>query len=197
MLFTHCGGKARMASVAAALRAVSVPVIVVADFDVLREPEDVRRIVSSLGGDFGEFEADISAVSAALNSDVKPLRKVTLRDELAQRIDAIESEILTPRQADSLRALLKAESGWDKAKRAGKSAVPQGPAYEACERLLTGLKSLGVMVVPVGELERFAPGIPGHGPGWVTEVLEQKLHQAPGAEARAFVATIRDAAATM
>jgi hypothetical protein len=194
LLFTHCGGKARMPSVANALRAVSVPVIVVADFDVLRDPADVKAIVASLGGDFSEVEADLRVIAAALESDAKPLRRVTLKDELGLRLDALTNESLSHRDIETLRALIKSENGWDKAKRAGLGAVPQGDAYQACERVLEKLRALRLLVVPVGELERFAPGVPGHGPSWVTAVLEQNLHQSPSAEAVAFVNAIRESA---
>lgn len=195
LLFTHCGGKARMSSVVDALRAVSVPVIVVADFDVLRDATDVEKIVGSLGGDYERYEADLKLVAKALTSDEKPLRKLTLKDELNRKIDTLPNETISRREAESLRAILKAESGWDKAKRSGLQAVPQGDAYEASERLLTGLRNAGLFVVPVGELERFAPGVPGHGPSWVSAVLEQKLHETPGHDALEFVKGIRDSAA--
>ncbi|KAB7744452.1 AAA family ATPase [Nostocoides sp. F2B08] len=194
ILFTHCGGKARIPSVVTALRAVSVPVIVVADFDVLREETDMRRIVASLGGDFSEIEADLREVTAALRSDVKPLRKVALKDELVRRIDSLPNDTVTTQEADGLRSCIKAENGWDKAKRAGIGAVPQGRAHQACQRVLEKLADLKLLVVPIGELERFAPGVSGHGPAWVTAVLEERLHETPGAEAQEFVAKIRNAA---
>lgn len=196
LLFTHCGGKARMASVVDSLRAVSVPVIVVADFDLLRDAGDVERIVTSLGGEFSQFEGDLRLVASALTADEKPLRKLQLKEELDRRIDELPRDVLTSKDAESLRAVIRADSGWDKAKRSGLQAVPQGQAYDACERLLAALTALGLFIVPVGELERFAPGVPGHGPAWVTAVLEQKLHEAPGASAVEFVAAIRDAAAS-
>ena len=194
LLFTHCGGKARMSSVVDALRAVSVPVIVVADFDVLRNPTDVERIVCSLGGDFAKYEADLKRVGSALTSDEKPLRKLTLKDELNRQLDALPNEVLSRQEVESVRALMKAESGWDKAKRSGLQAVPQGDAYRACERLLAGLREIGLCVVPVGELERFAPSVAGHGPSWVSAVLEQKLHESPGHDAVEFVKGIREVA---
>lgn len=194
MLFTHCGGKARLASVVDALQAVSVPVVVVADFDVLRETADVQKIVTSLGGDFALFADDLRVVQSSLTSETKPLRKITLRDEMNRQLDQLPNETITPREADSLRALLKPESGWDKAKRSGEQAIPQGEAHEACQRLLASLERIGLLVVPVGELERFAPGVAGHGPSWVAGVLEQKLHESPGAIAAAFAERIRAAA---
>jgi hypothetical protein len=60
--------------------------------------------------------------------------------------------------------------------------------------LLDRLKDIGLLVVPVGELERFAPEVSGHGPPWVVEVLERGLHKSPSDKAKSFVEMIRDAA---
>lgn len=196
LLFTHCGGKARMASVVDSLRAVSVPVVVIADFDVLREAAMLEKIVIALGAPFADFEADQKLVAAALTSDVKPLRRTSLKDELVHRIEDLPDEVIGPKDVEALRAIIKSESGWDKAKRSGKDAVPQGDASQACARLIDGLRAIGLHVVPVGELERFAPGVAGHGPSWVASVLEQDLHQAPGRDAVEFVRNIRTAAAS-
>jgi energy-coupling factor transporter ATP-binding protein EcfA2 len=194
VLFTHSGGKSRMASVVNALSAVSVPVIVVADFDVLKNEADVKKLVTSLGGRFEAFERDLRIVASALESGTKPLRKITLKDELVRRIEALPGDAIAQRDAEALRAMIHAETGWDRAKRSGKNAVPQGEASDACERLLLALTDIGMLVVPVGELERFAPGVAGHGPSWVTEVLEQGLHKAPGRDAVDFVEGLRAAA---
>lgn len=194
LLFTHCGGKARMSSVVRALRAVDVPVVVVADFDVLRNSVDVENIVNSMGADFGSFRHDLQIVARQLESDNKPLRKLALRDDFNTKIDALPNETIDRREAELLRAAIRTESGWDKAKRSGISAVSQGDAYEACRRLLDGLKLARLLVVPVGELERFVPGVPGHGPGWVTTVLDRDLHRTPSHEAIEFVTSIREAA---
>lgn len=194
LLFTHCGGKDRIPSVVRSLRAVSVPVVVVADFDVLRDETLLRKIVVELVGDSELFRADRQLLANALTSDTKPLRKATLKDELVARIDALPNEVLTPREAETVRAIVKADDGWDKAKRSGTVAVPQGDPYEACERLLANARAIGLLIVPVGEVERFSPGTPGHGPQWVTAALERKVHENPGQPARDFVAAILAAA---
>ncbi|CAN5585764.1 hypothetical protein BH11ACT6_BH11ACT6_12960 [soil metagenome] len=192
LLFTHCGGKARMPSVVAALSAVKVPVIVVADFDFLRDADLVRKLIASNGGIFDEnTKQDLAVLQAALKSDAKPLRKTSLKDSLVAALDGVDNEILTTKDAERLRAIVRAESGWDKAKRSGIAAVPQGDAFAACERLLGSLTNLGILIVPVGELEGFARIVSGHGPAWVSEVLERGLHESPGNEARDFVEKIK------
>jgi energy-coupling factor transporter ATP-binding protein EcfA2 len=195
LLFTHCGGKARMASVIRALRSAGVPVVVVADFDVLKDKNDVEKIVSALDGDFSVFEGDLRIVDQSLLSDSRPLRKTALRDEMMTKIDAIPNELVSPSDVAALRPLLHADNGWDKAKRAGVHAITQGDASAAGNRLLEALAGLGVLVVPVGELERFVQDVPGHGPAWVTAVLENNLHKLPGPEATDFVIKLRTAAA--
>lgn len=194
LLFTHCGGKARMASVVRALRAVSVPVVGVADFDIVRSAKDVPRVVSALGGRFANFSTDLSLVDHALASEIKPLRKVALRDEVIRRLDDLPDGALTRRAIDPIRALFKVETGWHNAKRAGIYAVPQGDCYEACERLLDGLLSTGLCVVPVGELEHFAPQVSGHGPAWASAMLGKKVHESPCQAATDFAISIRGAA---
>ncbi len=193
LLFTHCGGKARMPSVITALRAASVPVVAVADFDVLRESVLLRKIVDALGGTYESFDADQRLVATALANDTKPLRRTVLKDALVRKIDELPDEVLTPRDVESLRSVMKSESGWEKAKRSGQNAVPQGPASNACERLIEGLRDIGLHVVDVGELERFVPRVAGHGPAWVASVLEEDLHQSPGHRATDFVSQIRSA----
>ncbi|WP_457846065.1 ATP-dependent nuclease [Nocardia gipuzkoensis] len=194
LLFTHCGGKGRLNSVVKALRAVSVPVVIIADFDLLREKADVEKLVAVVNGDMSLISSDLALLSNQLNSGTKPLRKLPLREEINKRIDAIEGDVVDTRAANNIRAAIKAENGWDKVKQSGLSAVPQGDAYAAAERLLSTMKSMGILVVPVGELEGFARSVGGHGPSWVTGVLERDLHLNPGKEAKEFVESIRDTA---
>ena len=68
LVFTHCGGKHRMPAVIEALRAVSVPVRIIADFDVLREERLLAQIVAKLGGDWASLKDYWSVVKSALGA---------------------------------------------------------------------------------------------------------------------------------
>ncbi len=187
LLFTHCGGKDRMPTVIEALQAVNVPIRVVADFDVLREENPLRRIVEGLNGDWASVEGDWSVVTSALGSDTRAPSTGYVREQLDELFNGIGTATLHKEDAQKVRQLTRTESGWDKAKRSGRSAVPSGEATVRLERLLATLRGMGLFVVEVGELERFAPQVPGHGPAWVSAVHEQGLH-ADGSltEARTF-----------
>jgi hypothetical protein len=72
-------------------------------------------------------------------------------------------------------------------KRGGVQAIPQGDAAESSERLLNALRTIGLFVVPVGELERWEPAVPNHGTAWVNEVLDRELHVNPTNGSDAFI----------
>ncbi|MDP9488013.1 MAG: AAA family ATPase [Actinomycetota bacterium] len=177
LLFTHCGGKARMPTVIDALRAVDVPVRAVADFDVLREEQPLRRIVEGLGGDWASIEPDWRVLKSALDSGTRKLSTAYLDEQMRELLDGIQTATPTDEDERKIRALLKERSGgWAEAKEYGVRGVPAGDAAARLERLLAYLRGVGLFVVPEGELEGFARGVPGHGPTWVNGVLEQGLH---------------------
>jgi hypothetical protein len=189
ILFTHCGGKARMHTVVTALNAVDVPVVVVADFDILRDVGDIERTFSALGGDWQSLAPKRNVLNSALVAETRPLKSGATKEALLELFDD-SAEILSAQIIVQMKKLLKVDSGWDKVKRSGLAGVPQGDASAAAVELLNQLKVFGLFVVPVGELERFAPGIGGHGPAWVNAVLEQRLHESPSTEATTFVSEI-------
>ena len=177
LLFTHCGGKARMPTVVDALRAVDVPVRAVADFDVLREEQPLRRLVEGLGGDWASVEPDWRVLKAALDSGTRKLSTAYLKEQMGDLLDGIGTATPTDEDERKIRALLKERSGgWAEAKEYGVRGVPAGDAAARLERLLAHLQGVGLFVVPEGELEGFARGVPGHGPAWVNGVLERGLH---------------------
>lgn len=193
VLFTHCGGKSRMAMVIKALRAVSVPVICVPDFDVLRQKSDYASIIEALGGSVSDYERDLAPLRSALNDIKIPKQKEELRQEIEGKLEDLADEMLAADMAQ-LRKLLKIGSGWDRVKESGKSAVPAGGASQHCTDLLSNLKKLGMHIVPVGETEGFVREVGGHGPSWVARVQELRLHKdLSNHEAVTFVKGIQDA----
>lgn len=193
LLWVHCGGKNRLPVVIRALKAVGVPVIVVSDFDLLRVAADIEKVVDAQGGKWSSFSANQAVLARALESESKPLRKTPTMDALNNAFET-KGEVLSSRDVEEIRSILKAETGWDRAKRAGLGGVPQGDPSEAASTLIADLISEDILLVPVGELERFVPTMGGHGPTWVNSVLSARLHESPGREARDFMECIEQRA---
>jgi hypothetical protein len=190
VLFTHTGGKARLHAGVQALRAVNVPVVTIADFDILNDRDNLKRLVESYGSDFTIFDRDYARLAADIRSRASAPSTIAV----AERVQTVFSEstepTLTPTLATRVRQLLKTETGWEQVKKTGTASLPHGDIRIVAARLLHNLNAIGICVVPSGELESFAPTIDGHGPAWVAGVLEARGHIGEGAQpARDFIST--------
>lgn len=175
VLFTHCGGKARLPLVVRALREVDVPVRAVADFDILSEEYPLRAVVEALGVSWGDIEPDWKIMKSAVDSKRPDLSTADLKREIARVLDGVTSEVISEKTRADLRLILKKSTSWSHAKLVGKAFVPSGDPTRACDRLLAKLKAGGLHVVPVGELEGFCRAVDGHGPKWINGVLTKDL----------------------
>ena len=177
ILFTHCGGKHRMPMVIRALKAVRVPVEVIADFDLLREEQPLHDLVVENGGDWNELEGPWRVLKAALDAEHgRPTRHYVI-ERANQVLKESTNALVEDREVDAIRHLLRGEGGWDKVKRSGVGGVPQGQPMQAARAVLERLSQLGISVVPIGELERWVPSVGGHGPDWVADVHTHRLHE--------------------
>jgi hypothetical protein len=175
LMFTHCGGKARLALVIRSLREVDVPVCAVADFDVLADEQPLRSIVEALGADWSQFETDWLTVKMAVDSKRPDLNTADVKREFERILDQVTAAILPERSRSELQSIIRKSSAWSNAKLVGKAFVPSGDASRACDRLLNTLRKVGLHVVEVGELEGFVRTESGHGPKWVNAVLARDL----------------------
>jgi hypothetical protein len=176
ILFAHCGGKHRLKVAVEALRAVAVPTAVIADFDILKDENVLRPLLEALGGSWLVFERDWRIVKSSLDTGGQAPSVAYVKEETNKLLDAVTTPTLSRDDEAKLRVLLRSSSAWDAAKRGGVSSLPQGDVSNAGERLITSLKTVGLFIVRVGELERWVPEIGGHGPAWVTGVLEHGKH---------------------
>lgn len=190
-MFTHCGGKDRMPVAIRALRELDVPVSAVTDFDALNAEQPLRGIVVAKGGDWSVFEADWKLVKTTIDGKKPELSTREVANEIEAILKSVEEAIFPTECARQIQNILRRSSPWATAKSAGKHYVPSGEPTKACDRLLAGLRALGVFVVPEGELEGFVRSVGGHGPTWVNAALEKDLKSDPELDgARAFASAI-------
>jgi hypothetical protein len=188
VLFTHCGGKARLPMVIRALREVDVPVRAVADFDILNDEEPLRTIVKELGLEWASLEADWKQVKNAVDAKKPELNSAEVSAEIASVLNGITDSQFPKKARDQIQGVLRRSSPWSTAKTVGRQYIPSGQPSQACERLLNTLRAAGLYVVEVGELEGFVRTEGGHGPKWVNSVLKRDLRNDPELDpARRFV----------
>lgn len=172
-LFIHCGGKHRIASVASALRSLSIDVRVIVDIDILNDKETFKLLVESMGGNFDNVSKDYGILTANLSSKCSKIIRSELLNNITNILQSSTEKNVSDTELSSLQALLKSSTIWQLLKNNGVSSIPAGDATNATNRIICYLKKFNIFIVPVGELESFIKEVGGHGPQWVNTVLEK------------------------
>jgi ABC-type transporter Mla maintaining outer membrane lipid asymmetry ATPase subunit MlaF len=179
IMYTHCGGKARMPMVVRALRGVDVPAAVVVDFDILNDEHPLHEIIEAVGGVWDTVEPNWRIVKGAVDNKRPELGSEEVKREIKESLDAVTESQFPKQTRAEIEKILRRSSPWAVAKNTGKSYVPNGSPSTALEQLLTSMRQLGVFVVECGELEGFVRTVGGHGPVWVNEALRRELKTDP------------------
>ncbi|WP_186760237.1 AAA family ATPase [Arthrobacter alpinus] len=175
LLFVHTSGKAGLSKVAAALRAVRVPVIVAPDFDIINNKDNLQRLMESLGAAWGEEEDKLWNI--ATNSIRTKKSPVTI-DTVIRTINAsFKDRFLEDFTSDVKKELdgyaRTNGSPWAEAKRYGVASFEKEERV-ALLALLAKMEACGLVPVQVGELESLAPSVVAKkGNGWLPTALEQ------------------------
>lgn len=172
-LFIHCGGKHRMAKISSALRALKINVKLIPDIDVLNDENVFRGIVEAFGCIWDNIKTDYNIIVSNLHSSKERIVRSTAKVNIDRVLDAKQDQYLSGKEIESIQNEVKVISKWKAIKSGGVASLPAGDATNAFRRLDNTLKTAGIYIVPVGELECFIKEVGGHGPEWSNAVLEQ------------------------
>ena len=190
VLFINAGGKYQISTLAKALRSLGVQADAVVDMDVLNNMNVLQGIVESLDGSWSSVEPSAKAIKTAVEEQSPPLSLAEVKESVREILDvepsAGEPLYQLKREID---AQFRKASPWQAIKSAGQQALPAGEATRHFRELQTLCRSIGLWIVPVGEIEGFCKVIGGRGPRWVQRVVEEyDLSSAPELEdARNFM----------
>jgi predicted ATPase len=193
VLFVHTSGKHRMAKLASTLRALDVPVSVIADIDVLSERNTFQALLEKLGGDWSVVEGHWSALSHAVTSQRPPLNAAQVTAMIEAELSGVGGTGPFPQSNETaIKRVFKTVSPWSALKQSGRSAIPAGEAIRHFDAMYELCSAVGLWIVPVGEVEGFCRTIGSHGPGFVEKVIEERSLGSDSElkEAREFVAKI-------
>lgn len=190
VLFVHTAGKHRMSKLVDTLKALDVPVSVIADIDVLNEEGTFRVLIEKLGGNWSDFQPHWLAVSKAVLDQRPPLNATQVKGMIAKQIDDVAGTAEFPQATErAIKNIFKTVSPWSALKQSGRSGLPNGEPTTQYDRLAEKCAAIGLWIVPVGEVEGFCQSLGSHGPGFVEKVLETKNLESDAelAEAREFI----------
>jgi len=194
-LFLYTNGKDRLNQLAEILRALGVPVSIIADIDILRGEKTIKDIITALGGDWESEKATRDSLEKAIEQEHSAKSPKVICTELEEGMTNLRS-----RKEFSMKDIktfcaetFKKSSPWPMLKRAGKEALPKGNPRTLWKDLWGFCAENKLWIVPTGEIESFSDK-GGHGPDWVEKVLEQgNLKTRPDLwKAREFISSVWD-----
>ncbi|MFN3273885.1 MAG: ATP-dependent nuclease [Paracoccus sp. (in: a-proteobacteria)] len=166
--FIPSGGKDSVPKVAKTLREVGVPVKTILDIDALSDWTFLSKLLIAFGADPEQAKVHWSRVNSELKSKHKTKSEAEMYDDLLSYVVSVSSVEFRANRAASL---VKSRSAWAALKEHGASGLPKGDVRRYFESLIEYLQEYGIFIVPVGEIEGFCPEVGGHGPKFVTSVL--------------------------
>jgi hypothetical protein len=191
VLFLPVGGKSALSRVSAALRSVAVPLVVIADLDLLNNRAVASDLVRSLGGEWEGLEANYKTATQPLRSPRYSIKCAQVLELVRQTLEKDPFKLYDSETEGLVQAALRSErSRWLELKDVG-MAVFKGSARSAAESLLNSFDQLGLILVRDGELERLAPQVASRkGTEWLRSALSTRAYaDKPAQEHIARVAT--------
>lgn len=193
VLFVHTSGKHRMAKLASTLRALDVPVSVIADIDVLNAEATFKNLFEKLGGAWMDVSTSWKTVNDAVLKQRPPLNAEQVAGLVLAQLAGVSGTGEFPEDKErAIKEVFKTVSPWNAMKRSGRSALPAGEPIKHFDALSEKCGEHHLWIVPVGEIEGFCRSIGSHGPGFVEKVIEERNLSADAElqDARDFIGKI-------
>jgi hypothetical protein len=177
--FYHFGGKDKVASIASALKLVSVPVVAVVDIDVLSDKTKFLSLFSIMGGNPDEVEKEVTLLVAKVQSKKSDLSTT----EIALELEKIAAEVRKSSSfADQSRKQIadigKSPSPWQRIKEDGYRGFADSALINAFQKISAASEAVGLLILKEGELEGFCRGFSRKNKAeWLASVLQLNLEE--------------------
>lgn len=193
--FYHFGGKDRIPSIAKALRAINVPVLVIVDIDVLSSSAKFIQLYESLGGTPDDVKEDLRLIGQSVSARKGQLTPVELAVELQRLADQLKSATtISDKLRNELSNIVRSTNNWQKIKEAGYRALGDASVIQAFERVYQKGKQLGILINREGELEGYCRDISRKDKSeWLALILQRNLYNESAlTDARNFAQELRE-----
>jgi len=175
VLFIHTAGKHRMAKLVDTLRALDVPVSVIADIDILNDEGTFKNIFEKLGGSWTDVNLHWKTVTEVILKQRPPLNAEQVARLIAAQLEGVTGTGEFPEERErAIKAVFNTVSPWSAIKQSGRNALPAGEPIKHFDALSQKCDDRRLWIVPVGEIEGFCRSIGSHGPRFVERVLEER-----------------------
>ena len=190
VLFIPVGGTGGIADIANFYRTLRIPTAIIADLDLLLDKSKLERILEITGD--SRLSAELLDKCRVITAEIRTLPPTILAQELRQSLQDLASSEMEWKNDDDVR--VKGELGkltqkidrMRRLKNGGVEAFNDHPSIRDNLRyVIARCKTFGLFLVPVGELEYWAPNLMADGPSksrkaeWANDAA-MKIRQNPG-----------------
>jgi hypothetical protein len=173
--FLHAHNKQTLKDVVKLLRDASIPCAAIADIDLLNSSADLAALVESFGT--SPLPDDIAGYRDAIAAEIEGRPDEEILESLGEGVREFLAQLGSGEHSlsgarSALRRLDAGSSRWNQIKLRGIDALDE-PTKSRAVQLLNRLKSMGIFVVPVGELESWAEVGTRRKKAWIVLALQQ------------------------
>jgi hypothetical protein len=192
LLFIHTNGKGAADKPVELLKGAGAPVAAIVDIDILNSSSPLDKIVKALTG--VEIQTDLEDRRAQIGKWVLEMPEDQFLKKL---LDGVNTWITSPHSdarssRKRLESILKGTtSKWEVVKESGISYFTDDRLI-AVKSLIKDLATIGVFVVPCGELEQWIDTGASKGKEWNRKALEQLQTGGCSKELEAFIQQVID-----
>jgi hypothetical protein len=190
VLFIPVGGTGGIADIANFYRTLRIPTAIIADLDLLLDKDKLERILQITGD--SRLSAELMEKCRMITNAIRSLPPTILAQEVSISLRSIAASEMEWKNDDDIR--VKSELGkltqkidrMRRLKNGGVEAFHDQPSIRDDLRyVIARCKTFGLFLVPVGELEYWAPNLMTDGPSkskkaeWANDAA-MKIRQNPG-----------------
>ncbi|MEV6353486.1 ATP-dependent nuclease [Streptomyces hydrogenans] len=176
ILFIPSGGLGDMPKLAGALRELSVPVVASPDMDAISDAGFMRKLVSSLGGSWRDFQQSDTKLRFPFSAPKSPRTVGVVLKAINSALEGCSSEKYADGHKKFVEAELYVDSVWREVKRYGVRAF-RGGSRVALDEFLSRASEIGLVPLHAGELESLSEVGVSKGPAWLPAALDAGSHK--------------------
>ncbi|MDI2091256.1 ATP-dependent nuclease [Commensalibacter oyaizuii] len=171
--YVPTGGKHAIPKIAGVLRQIGVPIKAVFDLDFLNDEGLLKKTIQAFGGDWDDFKDLWIRLDKAIKNENKNKDNNVILKEIISLCQTACSAQSPEIPVSEIKKAMKIDNPWHEIKKHGSTGISKGQSWKDYEALNNKLEQIGIYLIPVGEIENFCRGIGGHGPKYVTKLLEE------------------------
>lgn len=168
------GGKHAIPGIVKALHPSGIPVKAIFDFDLISEKNTLSKTLDAFGcepSNKTEIMDLWRKIDSEVTQQIKPIEPEEFKIKLLEFINSTDARELSKSKVEEQ---FKNKKPWNTVKTHGINGLPKGKVRSTFDELNSKLKSLGIFLIPVGEVENFSPETGLHGPAFVEEFLSSR-----------------------